>query len=808
MSSASDPASEAPTPPPVRPTRHQLNPFSYNSAGDFLWFCLFLGGFVAVVAYFNFVDVYDNHYLQRGLGGIYNAFRVVFIVYLFWLICFTGHKILVFGVGDRPVADIQLHERLALGFFVGAAALTIAMLVLGYAYLYWRSVAALIAASIIAVSYRDFVRVLQEARSSVARYVRNSSRVDTALTTAMAIGVLFAGAILLLVKGLYPQGGHDYYLHYSQFYSMVIDSHGIWPNAFWYQYYYSKGVGLMFLSMLLTDPLAPSLVTYCFVIATALALYSLIRRICPQTLWPWVAVILYLALDVHTVGTGIYAANGGWGHFQKAHEINTAFLIAILWLSTNMVRSAGDARLVWWLGAAACCFVVAYLLIISSAVVGLFCLLAATGFFIVDRSVAKAFFGLAVVAGLGLVSVLALNYLTTGMPSDIGVNTWWPIIDFQRLSDDGTLFDVVNTAFRRSQPVDSPLSFFGPDMAEFVTNVSRFDLLGIFMWGALAGVVVWLAGRAVFPLRFASYDVGIGASNIVACCILLAFLASIAIFTFTAGAMEPVSYVRISSFSLPLMVAVAAVVWQIAILSAKWPSGIRVFFAYAVPILLTCMSLAQAYANQKATLLPVLTNALRFAGGQYSIYDAYRDQSGWPALPDSRAIYPGMYEAWKSVGPGKRIWSFNVHSYCMAPGCRVESHLSSKMSAQRADILFGSADTAKTALQRDGLNYFFISTYLDIRDPLICTPLFSPDTIAQHFGVQWTNGTDVLLTWKGPATKLLSAAWIDKYRTTLKASPYTPSCVGNGPAFSYFGRRVHDEVVKGKRWGAEIAQPK
>jgi hypothetical protein len=808
MSSASDPASGAPRPRQVSATRHKLNPFSYNSAGDFLWFCLFLGGFLAVVAYFGFVDVYDSHYMQRGLGGIYNAFRVVFIVYLFWLTYFIGRKILAFAAGERPVADIQLHERLALGFFVGAAALTIAMLVIGYAYLYWRSVAALIAAPIIAVSYRDFVNVLQEARLSAARYVRDSSRVGAALTIVMAIGVLFAGAILLLVKGLYPQGGHDYYQHYSQFYSMVIDSHGIWPNAFWYQYYYSKGVGLMFLSILLTDPLAPSLATYCFVIATALALYSLIRRICPRTLWPWVAVILYLALDAHTVGTGIYAANGGWGHFQKAHEINTPFLIAILWLSTNMARSAGDARLVWWLGAAACCFVVAYLLIVSSAVVGLFCLLAATGFFIVDRSVAKAFFSLAVVAGLGLVSVLALNYLTTGVPSDIGVNTWWPIIDFQRLNDEGTLFDVVNTAFRRSQPVDGPLSLFGPDMAEFVKNVSRFDLLGIFVWGALAGIVVWLVGQAVVQLGFAGHGVGMGASNTVACGVLLAFLASIAIFTFTAGVTEPVSYVRISSFSLPLMVAVAAVVWQLAMLSARWPSGIRVFLAYVVPILLTCMSLAQAYANQKAALLPILTNALRFAGGQYSIYDAYKDQSGWPALPDSRAIYPGMYEAWKSIGPGKRIWSFNVHSYCMVPGCRVESHLSSKMSAQRADILFGSVDTAKTALQRDGLNYFFISTYLDIRDPLICTPLFSPDTIAEHFGVQWTNGTDVLLTWKGPATEPLSAEWVDRYRTTLKGSPFTPSCVGNGPAFSYFGRRVHDEVVKGKRWGAEIAQPR
>ena len=805
MNGASDPASVMPK--VSRAIRHPANPFKYNSAGDFLAFCLFLGGFAAVVIYFDFVDVYHNHYFQRGYGAVYNAFRIVFIGYLFWLVYFIGFKILIFVAGDRSVAQVQLHERLALGFFVGAAALTVAMLVLGYLQLYWRWVAASVALCVIAVSYRDFVIVLQEARLAVARYGRNNSRIDIAFATAMTIGVFLAGAILLLVKGLYPQGGHDYYLHYSQFYSMVMDSHGIWPNDFWYQYYYSKGVGLMFLGMLLTDPLAPSLVTYCFVIAAALALYSLIQRFCPRTLWPWVAVILYLALNVHTLGTGVYAANGGWGHFQKAHEINTPFLIAILWLSTSMMRSEGDARRVWWFGAGVCCFIVAYLVIVSSAVVGLFCLLAAMALFFVDRGSARAFFGLAALAGLGLASVLALNYLTTGMPSDIGVNTWWPIIDFQRLNNEGTLFDVVNAAFRRSQSVDSPLSFAGADMVEFVKNVSRFDLLGIFMWGGLAGGLIWSAIRLILRFRFSAYEVGIGKSNVAVCGILLAFLAAIAMFTFAAGVKEPVSYVRLTSFLLPLMVAAAAIVWQIVILSVKWTSGLRALFAWAVPVALAGVCLVQAYENQKATLLPVLANALRFAGGQYGIYDAYKDQSGWPALPDSRAIYPGMYEAWKSIGPGKRIWSFNVHSYCMVPGCRVESHLSSKMSVHRADILFGSADTAKSALQRDGLNYFFISTYLDIRDPLICTPLFSPDTIAEHFGVKWTNGTDVLLTWKGAATAPLSTEWIDRYRAAIKTNPYAPSCAGDGPAFSYFGRRIHDEVVKGKRWGIGIAQP-
>jgi hypothetical protein len=129
------------------------------------------------------------------------------------------------------------------------------------------------------------------------------------------------------------------------------------------------------------------------------------------------------------------------------------------------------------------------------------------------------------------------------------------------------------------------------------------------------------------------------------------------------------------------------------------------------------------------------------------------------------------------------------------------------MSVHRADILFGTAAVAEETLRREGLDYFFISTHLDIRDPLICTPLFSPDTIRDHLGVKWTNGTDVLLTWKGPGVEPLSTEWVDKYRTALAASPYTPRCAGKGPEFSYHGRRLHDEVVKGKRWGTQIEPP-
>ena len=217
-----------------RGAQYLLGQCGCHTAGDAVAYSVFVVGFVATLAYFNFVDVYDNYFFRSDHSAGYNVLRVVFMAYLFWLVSFVGQKALASVAGMGSLASIKLHERLALGFFVGGAVLTIVMLVLGYLNLYWRAVAALIAIPIIAISYRDFVLSMREARSAVAWFVRDKSMFRTISLGAMLTGVTFFGGVLLLVKGLYPQGGHDYYQHYSQFYTLVIDNHGIWPNDFWY----------------------------------------------------------------------------------------------------------------------------------------------------------------------------------------------------------------------------------------------------------------------------------------------------------------------------------------------------------------------------------------------------------------------------------------------------------------------------------------------------------------------------------------------------------------------------------------------
>jgi hypothetical protein len=786
---------------------HALSIVGWRSAGDFLLYCLFVGGFVATLAFFSLVDVYDRHFFESSYAAIYNAFRVIFAAYFFWLVYVVGRRALFFVPGD-PLTGMRLHDRLALGFFVGAAVLTMAMLVLGYLSLYWRVVAWAIAVPIIATSYRHFALTVGEAKSSIAQHLQEGSRIDRGLSIVMVIAAVFAGAALLLVKGLYPQGGHDYYQHYSHFYAAVIDNHSIWPNLFWYQYYLSKGMGVTFLGMLLTDALAPSLVAYCFAVATALALYALVRDFCSHTLWPWLAVVLYLALNVHTLGTGAYFGNGGWGHFQKPHEINSPLVFAVLWMSVNMVRSAGELRRVWWVGTAACAFVVAYVLLVSPLIVGLFAVLAALYFFVASRDVSRMFLGIAVSTGVGLASLLVLNYLTTGAPADVALNIWWPIVDLRRVNDAGMLFDFVNIAVMRARgAVEGSALADGFDLIEYARNVFRFDILEVLIAAALIGALACMVYRDLLRRRPDTDIVTIDAPSRRAVRVIAAFFAATAVFAFTVGMLESVSAVRICSFALPLMIGISAIAGQVVTVSVGRSQRIRILAATAAPILLIVVLLMQAYEQRKTTLLAVMHNALRFADGRYSIFDAYRDQAGWPVF-NRTAIHPGMYEAWKRIGPGKRIWSFSMNTYCMLPGCRFESLFASSMSRHRDEILSGPPANAGQLLRREGLDHFFISTRIPIYDVLQCAPLFSPDTLQSHFDVVWTDGRDVLLTWRGQGGELLSTEWLDRYRKAVAAGSHLSDCTNDGTNFAGIGRHVAREVAKGARWGAEVPLPK
>ncbi len=761
----------------------------------------FILPYLAVICFFAYVDVYHQHFFNPRYSLPYNAARTVFVAYLFWFIYFSGAVLLGYF---RGYSRIPWTQRLGLGLFSGAAIWTLGMLVLGYLSLYFWIVAVAITTFTVAASYRHFRTVgeicVQRLRMPNWRGVG---------PIGMALIAVAFGAVLLMVKGLYPAGGHDYFTHYFYYYNAVIDRHNIWPNEVWYHYYYSKAMGLFFLGMLLTDPLAPSLITFVFAIATAVALFAFVDRVRPRTLWPWVSVALYFALYITTYSSGAYTGHGGWGDFQKPHEINAAFIFGLLWMGVGLLTATeAEERRIWWFASALCAFVVAFVTTVSSLLVGLFyCLLLAGCLLLRNRRNAMAFFGLSVATGAGLVSVLVLNYLTTGVPLDNGMEFFWPIIDLKRLREWGMLPEVVLLMLGRLSMAQSRLPLFSDEMWDFLQRIVRDEVLHrLFVYTALATGLAVVARVAMRIFRATGLsmpapptDPTVRASSPgLAFAVGVAFLAATFAVALVAGSTQSVSFVRYTSFLLPTALGMAATVWLLILSSLPKVFGLRFAIRYLAPVALLVLTLNGAFAGYGGPFVAALTNAARFVTGKFSIYDSYVDQSGWPGRGPDGAIRPWAFAAWKQLGPGTRFWVFDTHTYCMLPDCRPEAMMSFRLSPHLLDILFGTAPAAREILQREGLNYFLFTMEDRISDPLLCSALFAPDHVAEYFGTKWRDSGHALLTWLGPGVEPLSPELLEGYRAQLR----TQSC-GHEPIL----RELAKQLPANPRWGADLIMP-
>jgi hypothetical protein len=134
-----------------------------------------------------------------------------------------------------------------------------------------------------------------------------------------------------------------------------------------------------------------------------------------------------------------------------------------------------------------------------------------------------------------------------------------------------------------------------------------------------------------------------------------------------------------------------------------------------------------------------------------------------------------MVGAWRHVGPGTRLWSMHLWTYCMLPHCRAETFYSFILSPRLLDLLAGSAEQDRAILRGEGLDHFFFTTAMPIQDVLPLLAPFMPDRIADYLGVEWTDGTSYLLTWLGPGVTPLSREWVARYRNAVETAPDMPT---------------------------------
>jgi len=724
-----------------------------------------IAAYGGLIFWFSWVDVYDRHFFDRGvLILLYNLLRIVFAGAIAWLIYAPGAAILRVISGSERAASLGPTERYVLAFLTGAGFWHALLFGIGFAGGYTKPVAIGLSVATLILSGRHLGACLHKIGGSLRSVRQQAGSLWWLCCTAVF-------ALYIAIKVVYPDGSNDYYTHYFYYYVDVIRNGSLAPNEAWYHFYYSKGWGLYFLAMLLSDPLAPQLVAATFVFTAASAVTLILTRLAPGTRLPWIGTALYLGLQIFTPNPLDFAGAAGWAELAKGHELSAALFMGLFWIATRLVEGVAEPRP--WLAAAVAATVASVLVTAEmAAIIGtFFVLLAMYGAAAGRWRLGRGTLACATVAGVVLLFVLGINYAATGIPSDQLLLVFWPLVDLTKVARWGVLNEVLWQHFGLSGFAQQRTPVGWSAVRQLYRDL-RLDLLWpIGAFGA-AGALCAIIGRQNRRGRFTAPP----RQAFIVCAVV--FVASVAPFIaiLGAGALQALSVYRFTSFAFgPTLCAVLLLCAAFPFASSKAAGA-----SAGVILALVLSGETGKHGREMRAGIPMLSgSALSFATGRVSIAQAYQD-TGWPGRYPWGGIYPAMETVWKVVGRGTPIYSFNLQSYCMLPDCRVLRWDDTRTIPEFETVLFGTDDEAVAAVKRAGIDFFFYSTQLadlpsGISTPIVLAPIFRPDAIADHFGIKWTDGTSYLLTWRDRSVRPLDDAFLAVYRRQVARSPIAAS---------------------------------
>ena len=381
--------------------------------------------------------------------------------------------------------------------------------------------------------------------------------------------VVCAALLFVFLKGAYPSGAHDFFNHYFPYYREVVASGNLGPHATWYHYFYSKGLGLYFMSMILMDPLAVHLVGATFIIAAACMVFDILRRPGISLLLPLFGALLYFLFLTYTRGRGLFAANGAWGDLEKTHELGAVLLFGCIWLARQLMLSRNTHYTAVLAAVTAALSIISFP---SGMLAGLFIALM-LGYALLRKDMfsVRQFFFAGAATGVALLLVLIINYCYTGVPLDYFVTVFWPYIDWKTVMARGfslELFATLNYVLAYEGGKTPLLQSLPMIVGEYYRLYMFWPLLVV---GALMALLSLRSGAARMGWK--------GAAALL--CFLLAGMIFALLF---GGRSVPVSFFRFSSFNYAPVLVACLMLWGasdlrlqkylivifVALLAAEW----------------------------------------------------------------------------------------------------------------------------------------------------------------------------------------------------------------------------------------------
>jgi hypothetical protein len=195
-----------------------------STTGSFFRWPMFLAlllvmGSGAVLWWFGTSGFYWSNFAAPGPAvSVYLLLRVLFAVALAWVVYSVGVAVVLLLCGRLALLSISGAERYGACFLVGAGVLHVALLGLGFAGWMVYPVALILFASVLILSLSHLAQCIEQAAAGPR--LSNAQRIAVIVFLAVA-------ATFVLVKSLYPGGGHDYYNHYFPYYRAVVEGKGL-----------------------------------------------------------------------------------------------------------------------------------------------------------------------------------------------------------------------------------------------------------------------------------------------------------------------------------------------------------------------------------------------------------------------------------------------------------------------------------------------------------------------------------------------------------------------------------------------------
>lgn len=697
-----------------------------------------------LVGWFYWSQVWTDHYFEAGTVYIfYNAFRVAFLLYFTLILFVLGRKLLRGG-------------NFLLASYVGAAVFEIVMVILGFLHLYYRAVALVLTLPCVFLSFpllKKFLLSLILPRLSGRQAFppkgeRVRGRGGNLLSLFLMGMTLFLLLDLLVKKGLFPDiVGSDPVGHYLPYFNEVLARHHLWPNPYFLDYFYSKGAGLNFLALLLTDIQGSQLVSFYYLTLSTLTLYAVTRKMSFSIPWSCVAVIVYLKSFVIPLEV----------QFSKSHTAATFWFAAILWLTLTLLEEETKKRLMGTISLILITMALTFQIPVSLVfTLPYFLSLAVILWLKGEGDRAKSFFILSIATVLSMGIVFSFNYLTSGIMEFTPSNVFLPHANISVMKQSWSPYALLaQYEFSEHASAWRSPSLFRINAASFweifklhllrdffpFLRLDPTHLLAVVIYPVL--LIVVFIRRKSFEPYFQRVILCVGILSAVGLAILLSSL---------LATQEQGSLGRFAQFFSFYTTLVGLALWKL-ILSAFRKQWVRKKVSTLVVLLIFLIASFHYGLRGKRSSI----ERYPFLLGQKSFREAY---GNW---------VPQSCLAVRSILGQRKVALLNSFPGCYSlPGTQFERPLMNSYVKDYHEAMFESAPKAKETFRRHGVDYFLVDLNRQFHLTAF-SPLFHPKDIKRYLKIVWQADEVYLLTWRESGEEEMEESFLNSYASKYES---------------------------------------